>query len=77
METNGQEYWEAPSTHFPQEPIFVPRPEATAEDDGILLVGGFNSETAKGRFIQINTAQLLVRTSLIFSTSEFNQIHHP
>ena len=49
METGEQVFWEAPITHFPQEPIFVPRPEATAEDDGILLIGGFNSETALGK----------------------------
>ena len=49
METGEEIFWEAPETHFPQEPIFVPRPEATAEDDGILLICGFNYETAKGR----------------------------
>ena len=48
METGEEAYWEAPLTHFPQEANFVSRPEATAEDDGILIVGGFNSETAKG-----------------------------
>ena len=48
METGEEVYWEAPITHFPQEPIFVPRPAAIAEDDGILLIGGFNYETAKG-----------------------------
>ena len=49
METGEQVFWDAPITHFPQEPIFVPRPEATAEDDGKLLIGGFNSETALGK----------------------------
>ena len=48
METGQEVLWEAPITHFPQEANFVPRPEATAEDDGILIVGGFKSETAKG-----------------------------
>ena len=47
METGEEVYWEAPITHFPQEPIFVPRPAAIEEDDGILLIGGFNYETAK------------------------------
>ena len=49
METGEEVFWEAPITHFPQEPIFVPRPAAIAEDDGILLIGGFNSETALGK----------------------------
>ena len=59
METGEEVFWEAPITHFPQEPIFVPRPEATAEDDGILLIGGFNYETAKGREIKkyLNTPE--------------------
>ena len=48
METGGQIYWQAPDTYFPQEPIFVPRPGGTEEDDGVLVAGGFNSETAKG-----------------------------
>ena len=49
MDTSTIHFYPFPDTHFPHEPIFVPRPNATAEDDGVLLVGGFNSETEKGK----------------------------
>ena len=31
--------WAPPQSHTPGEAIFVPRPNATDEDDGVLLVG--------------------------------------
>ena len=37
LATGGVEATWAPPDHFPCEPIFVPRPGGTAEDDGVVL----------------------------------------
>jgi beta,beta-carotene 9',10'-dioxygenase len=36
METGEKLYWSRPD-HWPSEPLFVPRPGATQEDDGVVL----------------------------------------
>ena len=37
LTTGAVEATWAPAGHFPCEPIFVPRPGGTAEDDGVIL----------------------------------------
>ena len=46
---------------YPQEPWFLPRPGSTEEDDGVLLVQGFDGRAGKGR-IQHNFFQNLFST---------------
>ncbi len=42
------EEWRPGPRCFPQEPMFVPRRGATAEDDGWIIVGVHNAETMRG-----------------------------
>ena len=49
---------ELPDGHFPTEPIFVPDPDGTEEDDGIILMSGVDGAQEKG-FIMIYDARTL------------------
>ena len=67
-----------PDGLFPTEPIFVGAPDATAEDDGIILMSGVDGGNKKG-FIMIYNATTMdlmyhgiaPRTSLIGLHSKF------
>ena len=48
MDTKEELDHEFPHGMFPQEPIFVPSPDATEEDDGVLLVQGVDAHQEKG-----------------------------
>ncbi|MEM9952601.1 MAG: carotenoid oxygenase family protein [Chloroflexota bacterium] len=55
--------------HYPSEPVFAPRPNATAEDDGLVMSTVYNSETDKSYLLLLDgqtfnvqaTADLLIR----------------
>jgi carotenoid cleavage dioxygenase-like enzyme len=36
---------------FPQEPCFLPTPGGTEEDDGVLLIGGFDAKKERGMHV--------------------------
>ncbi len=46
--------------HLPGEPLFVPRPGGTAEDDGWLLTMLFDTEAATNRFVIIDAVDLSI-----------------
>lgn len=41
-------YWNPGYNIFLGEPVFVSKPNSKAEDEGVLLVGGFNGTSKKG-----------------------------
>merc|ERR1719402_194110 len=47
-----------PDGCFPTEPIFVPRPDATAEDDGVVMMSGIDGGRQKG-FLMIYDAKTM------------------
>jgi len=44
--------------HIPTEPVFVPRPDATAEDDGVILVQTTNGLEQQGYLLVLDAATL-------------------
>lgn len=46
---------------FPNEPLFVPRPQAEAEDDGVLLAIVVDAEAGAGRLIVLDAQTLELR----------------
>jgi carotenoid cleavage dioxygenase-like enzyme len=49
---------EMPDGHFPTEPIFVPAPNATAEDDGVVIMGGINGRDKVGFVMVFNATNM-------------------
>ena len=45
LTTNERQLWSAAPKGYVSEPVFVPRPQATREDDGWLLTVVYNSRT--------------------------------
>ena len=62
--TNGREKVDAPclswyrTSHYPSEPIFVPRPGATAEDDGVLLSVMLDGKRSKSYLLVLNATTM-------------------
>jgi len=50
--------WAPGSRIFPQEPTFVPRPHATAEDDGWVVCTVFDGETQKTDVVILDAQRL-------------------
>jgi all-trans-8'-apo-beta-carotenal 15,15'-oxygenase len=51
LETGDRQLWSAAPRGFAGEPIFVPHPRGTAEDDGWLLLLAFNAELERSELI--------------------------
>lgn len=66
VESGGVKQWRY-DNHFPGEPVFVTRPDASAEDDGVLLTVVLDAST--------NTSYLLVLDARDFS--EIARAHVP
>ena len=49
---------EMPDGHFPTEPIFVPAPNATVEDDGVVIMGGVNGRGKVGFIMVFNATNM-------------------
>lgn len=57
-ETGDRQLWSAAPHGFVGEPIFVPRPNATAEDDGWLLTLVFNAEQERSELVILDASDL-------------------
>jgi torulene dioxygenase len=55
--STGTKVWSKPN-HTPSEPIFVPRPDGTEEDDGVLLSVVLDEETMKSSMIVIDAKEM-------------------
>jgi torulene dioxygenase len=53
----GVKVWSKPN-HTPSEPIFVPRPDGTEEDDGVLLSVVLDEETMKSSMVVIDAKEM-------------------
>jgi len=49
---------EMPDGYFPTEPIFVAAPDATNEDDGVVVVGGINGKDKVGFILAFNASNM-------------------
>ena len=69
VDTGIEQSYPFPAGVFPFEPIFVARPEATEEDDGILLVQALDTNEQKGMVAQMqhinNYAGHMYRITLV------------
>lgn len=57
VETGAAETWHEAGI-YPGEPVFVPRPDATAEDDGLLLSVGLDPDRERSFLLVLNAASL-------------------
>lgn len=57
-ETGEQQIWSAAPKGFVGEPIFVPRPQATAEDDGWVLTVVYNAECDRSEIVILDGQNL-------------------
>ncbi|MFM7423945.1 MAG: carotenoid oxygenase family protein [Elainella sp.] len=58
LETGERQLWTAAPRGFSGEPVFVPRPGASAEDDGWLLLLSFNAERQGSELVILNAQDL-------------------
>ena len=65
LTTGAVEATWAPANHFPCEPIFVPRPGGTAEDDGVILSIVLCGADDKGSKALGSTPVMLCEESLL------------
>lgn len=56
--TNQRQLWSAAPTGYVSEPVFVPRPEATGEDDGWVLTVVYNSRTHRSDIVILDGRDL-------------------
>lgn len=54
IETKTAKRWLPETNHLPSEPIFVPRPGCSDEDDGVLLTVAMESTTSRSSLIAID-----------------------
>lgn len=47
IQTQTTKRWQPETNHLPSEPIFVPHPGCSDEDDGVLLMVAMESNTTK------------------------------
>ncbi len=57
VETGAAETWHEAGI-YPGEPVFVPRPDATAEDDGLLLSVGLDPDRERSFLLVLDAASL-------------------
>lgn len=55
-EATATSWWRM--AHYPSEPIFVPRPDATAEDDGVLLTSVLDGERQQTYLLVLNATDM-------------------
>jgi beta,beta-carotene 9',10'-dioxygenase len=53
------------STEFPGEPVFVPRPNGVAEDDGVLITQVLNTDPTKHNYLAVLDAQTMDELAVI------------
>ncbi|WP_088893578.1 carotenoid oxygenase family protein [Leptolyngbya ohadii] len=58
IQTGERQLWTAAPTGFTGEPVFVPRPNATAEDDGWLLTLIFDAKQERSQLVILNAQDL-------------------
>lgn len=58
LETGDRQLWSAAPRGFVGEPIFVPRPDGTAEDDGWVLVLVYNAEGDRSELVILDARDL-------------------
>jgi len=58
VETGDRQFWSAAPQGFAGEPVFVPRPDATAEDDGWLLSLFYNAATERSELVILDARDL-------------------
>ncbi len=56
--TGTEQIWTAAPTGYVNEPVFVPRPEATQEDDGWLLVMTYDGKRDRSAVVVLDAADL-------------------
>ncbi|KAH7121934.1 torulene oxygenase [Dactylonectria estremocensis] len=59
VETASAVLWTGPRGHMPGEPIFVPRPGGTAEDDGVVLSVVVDSASSSAYLLCLDAATML------------------
>jgi torulene dioxygenase len=57
-ETRDIKVWKPETAHLPSEPIFVARPEAVAEDDGVLLLVAMDAEKRVSSLVVLDAATM-------------------
>ncbi|RWS06190.1 Retinal pigment epithelial membrane-like protein [Dinothrombium tinctorium] len=57
VQTKKVQLWKDTETCFPGEPVFIPRPGATAEDDGVLLSLVLDANPEKPHYLLVMNAQ--------------------
>jgi all-trans-8'-apo-beta-carotenal 15,15'-oxygenase len=58
LETGAQQLWTAAPTGYVGEPIFIPRPNGTQEDDGWLLVMAYDGARDRSAVVVLDAADL-------------------
>jgi all-trans-8'-apo-beta-carotenal 15,15'-oxygenase len=58
LEANTQQIWTAAPTGYVNEPVFVPRPGATQEDDGWLIAMTYDGERDRSAVVILDAADL-------------------
>lgn len=60
LETGSQQLWTAAPTGYVNEPVFIPRPHATQEDDGWLIVMTYDGKTDRSAVVVLDAADLTI-----------------
>jgi all-trans-8'-apo-beta-carotenal 15,15'-oxygenase len=55
---NNQQFWRAPSNCFTTEPMFVPRPQSSSEDDGWVIVMTYNGAIDRSEIVILDGLDL-------------------
>ena len=58
LETGDRQLWSAAPRGFISEPVFVPRPNGTAEDDGWLMIMVYNAERDRSELVILDARDL-------------------
>jgi all-trans-8'-apo-beta-carotenal 15,15'-oxygenase len=58
LETGDRQLWSAAPRGFGGEPVFVPRPNSTTEDDGWLMVMVYNAEFDRSELVILDARDL-------------------
>lgn len=64
VEEQTTQTWSQPGT-FPGEPVFVPHPEAEAEDEGLLLSVAFDAESGRSFLLVLDAATMEERVRAV------------
>jgi carotenoid cleavage dioxygenase-like enzyme len=57
-------YFDVPQNAIPGEPVFIPRPQSTAEDDGVLMFAVNLEESSSSEIFILDAATLSLRTRI-------------